>query len=160
MGRAISPEEVALHNSEKDCWIIIHNKVYEVTRYLNDHPGGVEIVTDLAGKDATADYDGVGHTQEAHEILERFYIGDLVLGAPMSDGKPAPAIASTPAKPATSVAPSAPVISKPAASVSTSTQPKVNKPKQEEDSTMTMIAGFAAAAIAVGIFLYRKSGKA
>jgi len=34
--RAISPEEVKLHNTERDCWIIVHGKVYDVTKYLNE----------------------------------------------------------------------------------------------------------------------------
>lgn len=36
MVRDISPEEVKLHSSEKDCWIIVHNKVYDVSKYLNE----------------------------------------------------------------------------------------------------------------------------
>lgn len=75
MIRAISREEVRLHNNEKDCWIIVHGKVYDITRYLCDHPGGVEIVIGHAGEDATTDYDDVGHTGEAHTILEKFIIG-------------------------------------------------------------------------------------
>jgi len=121
---------------------------------LYSHPGGVEIVTDLAGQDASADYDDVGHTQEAHDILEKFVIGTLQAGAPA----PA-AAASTPAKEAPKPAPvaaAAPVAPKPAAA-------PVSKPKQaapQEDSSMTIIAGVAIAAIAAGLLIYRRSAKA
>uniref|UniRef100_A0A6S8FYB3 Cytochrome b5 heme-binding domain-containing protein n=2 Tax=Sar TaxID=2698737 RepID=A0A6S8FYB3_9STRA len=76
-------EEVAKHNTEKDCWIIFKGKVYEVTDYLEDHPGGVEIITDLAGQDCTEDFEDVGHSQEAYDQLEEYYIGDV--GSDSSD---------------------------------------------------------------------------
>jgi L-lactate dehydrogenase (cytochrome) len=28
------------HSSKESCWILIHNKVYDVTKFLNEHPGG------------------------------------------------------------------------------------------------------------------------
>jgi hypothetical protein len=44
------------HNTEEDCWIIIGNeknggpKVYDVTKYLDDHPGGAEVMMEFAGE--------------------------------------------------------------------------------------------------------------
>jgi cytochrome b involved in lipid metabolism len=46
-------EEVATHNTEKDCWIIIHNKVYAVTEFLDEHPGGPDIISEQSGVDVT-----------------------------------------------------------------------------------------------------------
>lgn len=49
---------IAKHNSNDDCWIILGNdknggpKVYDVTKYLDDHPGGREVIMDHAGKAA------------------------------------------------------------------------------------------------------------
>jgi len=40
MSRKFTVDEVAHHNRADDCWIIVHGKVYDVTKFLADHPGG------------------------------------------------------------------------------------------------------------------------
>ena len=55
----------------------IHNKVYDVTKYLEDHPGGEEVLMDRAGQDATEDFEDVGHSNEARKMLEKFEKGEL-----------------------------------------------------------------------------------
>ena len=42
-------EEVKKHNTVKDCWVIYKKKVYNVTDFAPDHPGGSELLTDEAG---------------------------------------------------------------------------------------------------------------
>ena len=37
------------HTTEKDCWLIIHGKVYDVTDFLDEHPGGYDIVVSNSG---------------------------------------------------------------------------------------------------------------
>eukprot|EP00894_Picocystis_sp_ML_P000578 jgi/Pico_ML_1/51095/g2182.t2 len=37
-------EEVQKHNTEDDCWLVIGEKVYDVTAYLPEHPGGADIM--------------------------------------------------------------------------------------------------------------------
>lgn len=42
--------EVSERNGRSACWVVIHGKVYNVTEYLEDHPGGEDILLDVAGK--------------------------------------------------------------------------------------------------------------
>ncbi|KAH9942156.1 FMN-dependent dehydrogenase-domain-containing protein [Epithele typhae] len=58
-GKTYSGKEVAQHNSRETCWIIVHGKVYDVTEFLDDHPGGSKIILKYAGKDATAEYEPI-----------------------------------------------------------------------------------------------------
>jgi cytochrome b involved in lipid metabolism len=45
----LSTEQVAQHNKAGDCWIIIDNKVFDVSSFLKEHPGGSKVVLKLAG---------------------------------------------------------------------------------------------------------------
>lgn len=72
-------EDVEKHNSEKDCWIILDNKVYDVTSVLDWHPGGKSAIMAYAGKataQATADYDAI-HDSYAREKTQEVLIGRL-----------------------------------------------------------------------------------
>ncbi|KAK5582923.1 hypothetical protein RB653_004512 [Dictyostelium firmibasis] len=75
IGKTYSIEEVSKHNKKDDCWIIVNNKVYDMTEYLLYHPGGPNLLFKCAGKDATDDFEGMFHSRNAKAILERFYIG-------------------------------------------------------------------------------------
>jgi cytochrome b involved in lipid metabolism len=50
MSKQFTTEEVKQHNKKEDCWIILDGKVYDVTKFLEDHPGGEEVVIDCAGE--------------------------------------------------------------------------------------------------------------
>ena len=54
-------------------------KVYDVTNYLDDHPGGAEVMLDVAGQDADEFFEDIGHSKEAREELKKHYIGDFYL---------------------------------------------------------------------------------
>ena len=45
--------EVAAHNTATDLWVVIKGGVYELSEYVDEHPGGVEAITKHAGGDAT-----------------------------------------------------------------------------------------------------------
>jgi cytochrome-b5 reductase len=70
-------DEVQKHSKADDLWIILHNKVYDITKYLEDHPGGSAILIEVAGTDATESFEETGHSDEAREELEKYHIGDL-----------------------------------------------------------------------------------
>jgi hypothetical protein len=42
-------EDLAKHASKKDCWMAVNGKVYDVTGFLEDHPGGPDIMLEHAG---------------------------------------------------------------------------------------------------------------
>mmetsp|Transcript_22112 Transcript_22112/g.43523 ORF Transcript_22112/g.43523 Transcript_22112/m.43523 type:complete len:141 (+) Transcript_22112:30-452(+) len=75
--KMFSREEVSKHNTEEDLYIIIQGKVYSVAKYLDNHPGGPEIIADVAGQDATDEFLDTGHTAEAREELKKYYIGEV-----------------------------------------------------------------------------------
>jgi hypothetical protein len=54
-------------------------KVYDVTNYLDDHPGGKEVMTDLAGKNADELFEDIGHSKEARKIMQKYLKGELFL---------------------------------------------------------------------------------
>ncbi|KAL7124523.1 hypothetical protein ABFS83_14G054100 [Erythranthe nasuta] len=77
MSKVFTLAEVSQHNSNKDCWLIIDGKVYDVTKFLDDHPGGDEVLVTATGKDATDDFEDVGHSTTAKAMLDEYYVGDI-----------------------------------------------------------------------------------
>ena len=133
--RVISLEECQQHTREEDCWLVIHGKVLDVTGFLDEHPGGFDILISStgwsaffdqlaaflcvleqpaspllahaspracwlcqgesaqthhlvllsvstrswwnAGKDASEDFDEIGHSKAAQEMLDKWVIGDF-----------------------------------------------------------------------------------
>uniref|UniRef100_A0A8C7XVU8 Cytochrome b5 n=1 Tax=Oryzias sinensis TaxID=183150 RepID=A0A8C7XVU8_9TELE len=69
--------EIEAQNSFKSTWIIIHHKVYDVTKFLDEHPGGEEVLREQAGGDATESFEDVGHSTDAREMASSMVIGEL-----------------------------------------------------------------------------------
>ncbi|KAI9818881.1 MAG: hypothetical protein M1827_007702 [Pycnora praestabilis] len=69
--------DVSEHTSKKDIYLVIHDKVYNTSSFVDEHPGGEEVLLDVGGQDATEAFEDVGHSDEAREILEGLLIGTL-----------------------------------------------------------------------------------
>jgi len=80
-------KEVAAHDSQDDCWMVIGNetnggvKVYDVTSYLDDHPGGGEVLLDVGGKNADEFFEDIGHSRDARNELAKHQVGILKMSA-------------------------------------------------------------------------------
>ena len=73
--------EVERHNvaegEDQSIWCVIHDKVYDVTKFLTEHPGGEETLIENAGIDASEAFEDVGHSDDAREMLAEYFVGEL-----------------------------------------------------------------------------------
>jgi hypothetical protein len=69
--------EVSKHNTATDCWTIIENNVYNVTSFIDQHPGG-DRITQACGIDATQLFKiDFPHNAEGEAVLKDYFIGEL-----------------------------------------------------------------------------------
>ncbi|XP_053099126.1 cytochrome b5 [Hemicordylus capensis] len=76
-GRYYTLEEIQKQNHSQSTWIILHHRVYDLTKFLEEHPGGEEVLREQAGGDATENFEDVGHSTDARALSETFIIGEL-----------------------------------------------------------------------------------
>ncbi len=74
----LTVQEVGEHNSENSCYTIIDGKVYDLTSWISQHPGGKEAILKLCGTDGTSAFRGKhGYNEKQQKILDGLYLGDL-----------------------------------------------------------------------------------
>lgn len=76
----ITPDQVAKHSSLESCWIIIGQKVYNLTPYLSMHPDDTTY-KEVCGTDATTKLAGNIPSKQSLELqkfISAYYIGILV----------------------------------------------------------------------------------
>jgi cytochrome b involved in lipid metabolism/branched-subunit amino acid transport protein len=75
--------EVAKHNTRTDCWSVVDGKVYNLSAWISEHPGGQAVVLGMCGGDATAAFRGKHATAPGPVgALAKFALGPLSAGGP------------------------------------------------------------------------------
>lgn len=69
--------EVATHSSPDDCYLVIENNVYNVSSFINTHPGGRENITNNCGQEVTGLFYTI-HANKVWNLLGQFYVGYLI----------------------------------------------------------------------------------
>eukprot|EP00924_Labyrinthula_sp_SR-Ha-C_P015129 maker-scaffold_9-snap-gene-9.2-mRNA-1 protein AED:0.00 eAED:0.00 QI:303/1/1/1/1/1/2/82/514 len=72
----LSIEEIQNHNTADDCWLVIHGKVWDLTSFLDAHPGGSKILLMFAGQVATHEFDKI----HPSDLPSRMLSPDLLKG--------------------------------------------------------------------------------
>lgn len=90
----LTADEVKKHNSAGDCWSIIDGNVYDLTNWVDSHPGGKERITAICGKDGTSSFLGKhSNSNSAKSQLNRFELGKLAVAA--TTATPTPTMSAT-----------------------------------------------------------------
>jgi 4-hydroxysphinganine ceramide fatty acyl 2-hydroxylase len=77
---AFTPKQIAKHNHSNSTWVIVDDKVYDVTQFTRDHPGGDDLILAHAGTDVTEvmkDKLEHEHSDAAYSILKEYRIGTV-----------------------------------------------------------------------------------
>lgn len=103
--KTFSMAEVAAHAEKDNIYLVVHDKVYDCSKFVEEHPyviyhrdhcparvkstigpfladqtknrGGEEVMLDVGGQDATEAFEDVGHSDEARALLKDMLVGDL-----------------------------------------------------------------------------------
>lgn len=71
--------QVSVHASANDCWTVVRGNVYNVTSFVRRHPGGVESISQVCGRDGTAFFeDQHGGQKSPESVLASLKVGVLV----------------------------------------------------------------------------------
>ena len=77
MPRKISLQEVSRHNTMRDCWVVINGNVYDMSSFIDDHPGGAKVVMLYAGNDATEEFTMLHKPSIIKQFGPRLLVGTL-----------------------------------------------------------------------------------
>lgn len=74
----IPSKDVTSRNTKESCYVTLGTKVYDITGFLEDHPGGGELIVEFGGKDVgriMGDEVSHSHSESAYEVLDEHLIG-------------------------------------------------------------------------------------
>ena len=74
----LTNSEIKKHNSRDDCWSIVNGKVYNLTSFVQQHPGGIELISSICGIDGTAAFSSQhGSSAKPNNALAGLLLGSL-----------------------------------------------------------------------------------
>ena len=76
--RRIDKAELKRHNSRYDCWTSYNGKVFNISQYMDYHPGGVKVLMAVAGRDCTKQFDKFHAWVNIETMLAKCYVGPLM----------------------------------------------------------------------------------
>ncbi|KAF8592720.1 cytochrome b5 [Ramaria rubella] len=79
--KEVSYELLKEHTKKENLYLLVDNKVYDVSKFIDEHPGGDEVMLAEAGKDATEAFEDVGHSDEARDLLPGLFVGNFEKGS-------------------------------------------------------------------------------
>jgi len=74
-------EEVAKHNTEKDCWCVVNGDVLDVSKFLDVHPGGKHAILLFAGKEASDEFNMIHKADVVVKYAPETIIGKIKAGS-------------------------------------------------------------------------------
>merc|ERR1719495_67408 len=74
--KEFSLDEIKKHNKEGDLWLIVGNRVLDVSKF-EDHPGGPDVLEGVGGEDASEEFDQIAHSNAAIKQTEDWRIGKV-----------------------------------------------------------------------------------
>lgn len=77
MSKKFTYADVAAHTGRHDLYVVVHDKVLDLSSFVDEHPGGEEVLVDQGGKDASEPFEDVGHSADARQLLETLVVGTL-----------------------------------------------------------------------------------
>lgn len=89
--RNVTSAELQQHRTRSSCWVVMRGVVYDVTAFLDQHPGGPGRLLRNAGVDCAPSFEAVGHSRAAYTMLERMRVGCLNASLHPAESPPAPA---------------------------------------------------------------------
>jgi cytochrome b involved in lipid metabolism len=74
--KLITDKELLQHADDKSLWVAVHGRVFDLTDFYMEHPGGFDIIEEVAGQDATTKFEEGDHRIESIRDLSKYYIGE------------------------------------------------------------------------------------
>ncbi|KAJ4859021.1 cytochrome b5-like heme/Steroid binding domain-containing protein [Trichoderma breve] len=77
MIKSITTAQLSKHSSRQDLWVAVNGRVYDLTNFAEDHPGGINVLEECAGTDASEPFEYAGHSTNTVKTMRQFLVGNM-----------------------------------------------------------------------------------